>query len=925
MFQNILALLLVLDASALTNASPYFLGLGGSGAVTVTTTATVTVFQCGPSASSVVAGPSSSAPAAAASPAPLAASVSSLTSGGSPALTAAITNALNSVVSTLNSLTPVLNNIETLTTSLLASVGSLGNTVGSLNGLSSQSQGNLNGIVSQLSTLGTGLGNTNSLLNGIPGSAANIPGSTQANQIFPLVRGLLTRLKTLVPQVTSLATNLPTGTNLGSLHSAVSGVQSNLQTLVPELDTSVLTSTQSQVLGSLYTDVQKLMATCLLQLGLVCTTFLLFSRGLSSPGEQSFSQEESTLVFRREDLQKLWKWEIASGHYPSGESIPKQVGLLESPPNPALPPKSRTVSPSRYRPPTTGSLSADTDTIGHGPKRTYLSPQSVPPHVAYPPRPVPGSVADLDVIMKHCDFSQGKYVRDCLEVLRVGAGLDNGQRTRRGSFEDWKYIYMEENTTSTTRHVVNQDPLQVPIYRPVVGRSDDPDAGLVLKSGAKWEPPLKLSPTLTHRPSASLPEPCDTDNPRLYHMFWTGPFTDKPYLALLSFLFTQNTGLHAPNPPSSVCRPQFWLWINPGPAASIPNPNALHDMFAQLKSSPWAAPFLHPRFKDVIRFKLWNTTEQLDGVPEIADDWRALRDTLFNSGGHIISVPEPEKAEETEVDEDGEGVANTTVKAKATDMLHRTGSKSSSEYDRLSVILSDMARFVLCHRFGGVYLDADTILLRDWEELWGWKGAFAYRWSRLEKYNTAVLRMNRGSALGTFLFRTALKNGLDFHPMSVSRYTKDAYLEGLLLRLPDALFDAAWLNTEEYQRDRPPQPYFTEFSDFFDTPMENSASPQALGFNGFFKGSYSYHFHNFWWKPFDPTRNWPDLGPQFSAGETALRKSAAEAEGREFRVDDAETVGDDKLDLDWAAVLKRTFEAYVRGERPNMYGEWLVW
>lgn len=33
----------------------------------------------------------------------------------------------------------------------------------------------------------------------------------------------------------------------------------------------------------------------------------------------------------------------------------------------------------------------------------------------------------------------------------------------------------------------------------------------------------------------------------------------------------------------------------------------------------------------------------------------------------------------------------------------------------------------------------------------------------------------------------------------------------------------------------------------------------------------------------------------------------------------------DKRDLDWAAVLKRTFESYIRGERANMYGEWLVW
>jgi WD repeat and SOF domain-containing protein 1 len=47
--------------------------------------------------------------------------------------------------------------------------------------------------------------------------------------------------------------------------------------------------------------------------------------------------------------------------------------------------------------------------------------------------------------------------------------------------------------------------------------------------------------------------------------------------------------------------------------------------------------------------------------------------------------------------------------------------------------------------------------------------------------------------------------------MTVTKYTHDAHLQGLLLRLPDALFDSAWLNTEEYQRDRPPQPYFTKY------------------------------------------------------------------------------------------------------------------
>jgi len=397
----------------------------------------------------------------------------------------------------------------------------------------------------------------------------------------------------------------------------------------------------------------------------------------------------------------------------------------------------------------------------------------------------------------------------------MGGGLDNGDRLRRDESRDWRYIYLEHLDNSTTRPA--QSPQERPptsgYRKPPFGKKSesDPNEGLPKKKGVQWEPRLLLPSPLTHLPSENLPNPCDPENPRVFHMFWTGPFTDKPYLALMSFLFTQNTGMHLQEWPSDsrVCRPQFWLWINPGPAATVPNPTAVHDMFEQLKLNPWASPFLHPRFKDVIQFKLWNTTEQLDGIPEIKDEWRDLQESLFNSGGHIISVKQKSSTTSTASASEN-STTSAAEKADDDDILNRTGSKSSSSYDRLSVILSDMARFVLCHRFGGIYLDADTLLLRDWEELWGWKGAFAYRWSRLEKYNTAVLRMNKGSALGTFLFRTALKNGLDFHPMTVSRYTADAYLEGLLLRLPDALFDAAWLNTENYQRERPPQPYFTE-------------------------------------------------------------------------------------------------------------------
>ncbi|KAI9512833.1 glycosyltransferase family 32 protein [Russula earlei] len=664
--------------------------------------------------------------------------------------------------------------------------------------------------------------------------------------------------------------------------------------------------------------------TFVLLFGCVSMVFIVFAVAQRFRTEEKqwsaplFPGEPPTLIFGRQDLQNIWRWEVQSGHYPSRRDIPKAIGLTTPPLNPALPSRKIATIPSRFRPPG----AAVSETKGHGPKRIYLDLQARPPNVAYPPRPVPGSVADLDIIMDLCEFPSN-YVRDCLEVLRIGGGLDNGARLRRGNVDDWKYIYTEDGP-------VNKDPALNPVaFDPIIKPSAtlDPNAGLLKKPRTDWERHLRLPPPLEHRPYQSLPSTCDPENPRLFHMFWTGPFTDKPYLALLSYLFTQNLRLHLheADPDSVACRPQFWLWINPGPAAAIPNPNALHDMFEQLKSNPWASPFLHPRFKDVIKFKMWNTTEQLDGVPEIQDEWRVLKDTLFNSGGHVISVHHDDEASSSSVSASA-GSGGATPKVNEDEMINRLGSKSADSYDRLSVILSDMARFVLCHRFGGVYLDADTIFLRDWEELWGWKGAFAYRWSRLEKYNTAVLRMNKASALGSFLFRTALKNGLDFHPMTVSKYTKDAYLEGLLLRLPDALFDSAWLNTEYYQRDRPPQPYFTEFGDFFDTPLQNSAAPQALGFEGFFRGAYSYHFHNFWWKPFDPARNFPDLGPQFIEGEriARLNNEIAANASRSLR-ETVEEFTEDKRDLDWATVLKRTFEAYIRGEHPNMYGEWLQW
>ena len=106
------------------------------------------------------------------------------------------------------------------------------------------------------------------------------------------------------------------------------------------------------------------------------------------------------------------------------------------------------------------------------------------------------------------------------------------------------------------------------------------------------------------------------------------------------------------------------------------------------------------------------------------------------------------KAEEEDVVLGGVGEKNDREKEEDEQFEREELKSSSAGYDRKSVVLSDIARWLLLHRYGGVYLDPNTLLLRDWEELWGYRGAFAYRWSRLPDYNTAILKLNKGSALG---------------------------------------------------------------------------------------------------------------------------------------------------------------------------------
>ena len=447
-------------------------------------------------------------------------------------------------------------------------------------------------------------------------------------------------------------------------------------------------------------------------------------------------------------------------------------------------------------------------TVGVGAQRIYPDVRNRPPNFGHPPRPIPGSIADLDRILKHCDYDAGKvcvahryfvvetclicalkYIRDCHEFLRLGAGLDDAARLRREPLDDLRYIYVLDGEGD---HVHARSQPTAP----------HANTTLKVRTTDNWERELTLPPPKHYNADNRGGSACREDDPRIFHMFWSGPFTDKPYMAMMAFLFTQNLGLNLDDPASepNICRPQLWLWTSNRPADAMPGPNAHEEMLEELRANPWASPFLHPRFKDVIQFRLWNTTEQLDSIPELKDDWRSLGKDFLRSEG---KTKQP----------------NADKKLGSSIALDGSAKETHESYNKVPVVLSDLVRFVLCHRFGGVYLDVDMLFLRDWEELWGWSGSFSYRWSHEDRYNTAVLRLRRGSALGTFLIRTALAHGLDFHPTTISHYLKNSHMSHLLYRIPDALFDPGWqtcdyikhwFSTEYLQRDRPPQPFFTE-------------------------------------------------------------------------------------------------------------------
>lgn len=69
---------------------------------------------------------------------------------------------------------------------------------------------------------------------------------------------------------------------------------------------------------------------------------------------------------------------------------------------------------------------------------------------------------------------------------------------------------------------------------------------------------------------------------------------------------------------------------------------------------------------------------------------------------------------------------------------------TENRYDR--VLLPRKVRMILLLEYGGLWVDVDTVFLRDLSPFWPYE--WAERWSLHPAHNTAMLRLFAGSKIG---------------------------------------------------------------------------------------------------------------------------------------------------------------------------------
>lgn len=308
-----------------------------------------------------------------------------------------------------------------------------------------------------------------------------------------------------------------------------------------------------------------------------------------------------------------------------------------------------------------------------------------------------------------------------------------------------------------------------------------------------------------------------------YHLWWSGLPTWRLELFIKSYLYTQNL----------ACS-RLWIWIN-----GDRHPEGLESF----EQDPRFVRFKPLVERGYLVLKKWRLPAQVALWRDTYERNRMLETIVTDSSGH--------------------------------DWLQLYTGQNQITF--FSEAASDIARFVILHMYGGVYISADIVLLRDMRPLILHPStAFSGRLgldNRTEAYDNSVMALPANSSLSAFAIHCGITQGLNFNQIVIGRTLvwlgwaekdsvkirgmKDKSKNSLglgLKKLETPLFDPVWAETQGLREGKCTVPCLPSLDSIFKAaPIKNEwISFEGERFGGasynrtmenFFRGAWGYRIH----------------------------------------------------------------------------------
>lgn len=156
---------------------------------------------------------------------------------------------------------------------------------------------------------------------------------------------------------------------------------------------------------------------------------------------------------------------------------------------------------------------------------------------------------------------------------------------------------------------------------------------------------------------------------------------------------------------------------------------------------------------------------------------------------------------------------------------------------RSMVRLSDLLRFHLLRKYGGIYLDSDVLLLHDLTPLCN--STFTYQWSDKDAENSAVFGCPKNCRFVNEYIRRAGSAPISYHPLKWRRVGRKG-IHRWPVRLPTMVFDPVWLKQIGSDSADPADYIFTKHEDFVKAGVNQTPIYSRLSV---FPASLGYHWH----------------------------------------------------------------------------------